>query len=427
MKIADIPARFNVPFANSAGGGYVRTIPEASQVGIQNGAASLETGFPPLNWLPVGAGGVPPFGQDMNGIIKQITQWSRWQGAGNATPYNSAFSTAVGGYPLGAILSSPTAGVLWLSTVDDNTSDPDAGGAGWTKIVTAAQVQSGALVSATAAGTANALSATLSPAPASLISGMTVTILAATDCTGSASLDLNALGAKSIVRPDLSATQKGDILAGQELSLTYNGTFWQINNPATGVSYQNLWVQQTHGTYTFTAPRSGYYYVTVIGAGGGGGSVTGSNFTGGSGGGGGLSEGFVYLTANQAVTVTVGQGGVAVNNSTGNAGTASSFGAFMTATAGTGGKGQGDATMQGGFSGVGANGTINYGLGDGDAGNLWNGGGGVPLASGKGGGPGGQSGSSGGFNGRGPGGGGGGGSQGFASGSGADGMVSVKW
>lgn len=146
MKLTDIPARFNIPFADSAGIGYVRTVPEASQIGVQGGAASLTTGFPPLNWLPVGAGGVPPFGQDMNGILKQISQWSRWQAAGGLAPYNSAFSTAIGGYPKNAILMAATENHLWLSLVDDNTANPDTGGANWLPLgqaATQAEVDAG--------------------------------------------------------------------------------------------------------------------------------------------------------------------------------------------------------------------------------------------------------------------------------------------
>ena len=132
MKIANIPAKFPIPFAESAGGSYIRSIPVSSQIGITNGAASLADGFVPLNFLPVGSGGVPPFGQDMNGILNQITLWSQWQGAGGLPIYDSSFSTSIGGYPQGSILSSgTTAGVVWLSTTDDNTSNPDAGGANW--------------------------------------------------------------------------------------------------------------------------------------------------------------------------------------------------------------------------------------------------------------------------------------------------------
>ncbi|MCF3638733.1 hypothetical protein LXM94_01945 [Rhizobium sp. TRM95111] len=132
MKLIDVPDRFNIPFADSAGGGFITyPIPEASQIGISDGRASLTDGFPPQNFLPVGAGGVPPFGQDTNGLLKQITEWNRWQGAGSPVPYSSAFSTAIGGYPQGALLASTTFTGFWLNAADDNTTDPDAGGTNW--------------------------------------------------------------------------------------------------------------------------------------------------------------------------------------------------------------------------------------------------------------------------------------------------------
>ena len=133
MKAADIPTRFPIPFANAAGGSYIRNIPTVSQIDIVDGAASLTDGFPPLNFLPIASGGVPPFGEDFNGLLKQITQWVRWSNnAGVPATYNSSFSSSIGGYPKGAMLAhaaDPTQ--FWISTVDDNTTDPDSGGADW--------------------------------------------------------------------------------------------------------------------------------------------------------------------------------------------------------------------------------------------------------------------------------------------------------
>jgi hypothetical protein len=134
MQQSQIPPSFPIPWANGAGGAYIRSIPQASQIGIQNGAASLTDGFPPLTFTPPGAGGVPPFGEDFNGILKQLSQWAQWQGAGGPILYSSAISAAIGGYANGAkVLSRVTLGTVWMSAIDDNLSDPDAGGAGWTQ------------------------------------------------------------------------------------------------------------------------------------------------------------------------------------------------------------------------------------------------------------------------------------------------------
>lgn len=228
MKLSDLPARFNIPFANSAGGGYVRPIPEASQVGVQAGAASLTTGFPPLNWLPTGAGGVPPFGQDMNGIIRWITEWSRWQGAGGLVPYDAAYSAAVGGYPLGALLTSPTANIVWLNTVDDNTTNPDAGGAGWVLMPTAPRVQTNYFNYSAAGGTANALTASMTPAVTAYSAGLTL-FLKTGVAANSGAMTINAgAGVVPLLSYSGSALSSGDVPAGSLIDIGYDGAAFRL-------------------------------------------------------------------------------------------------------------------------------------------------------------------------------------------------------
>ena len=131
MNESGVPPKFPIPWANSAGSSYVRAIPTASQIGVTDDAASLTDGFPPLCFSPGGQ----PFGQDFNGILKQITQWLQWCQAGAPIQYDSTFQSAISGYPKNAVVwSATTAGVLWLSTVDANTTNPDTGGAGWRNI-----------------------------------------------------------------------------------------------------------------------------------------------------------------------------------------------------------------------------------------------------------------------------------------------------
>jgi hypothetical protein len=132
MEASNIPAKFPIPFGNSAASGTIRAIPVASQIGVQAGAASLTDGFPPVTLLPTGSGGTPPFAQDMNGLLNQSTSWDRWFAAGGPIAYDATFQTEIGGYPSGAVIqSAATPGGFWRSTVDNNTTDPDAGGAGW--------------------------------------------------------------------------------------------------------------------------------------------------------------------------------------------------------------------------------------------------------------------------------------------------------
>lgn len=133
MKLTDIPSRFPVPFAYDADSPYIRVVPLAPPGG---GAASLQQGFPPDTFAPVVAGGIPPAGQDFNGLLNQISAWCRWQAAGGAVPYNADFVAINGGYPESAIISGSVPGLLWLSTADDNTTDPEGPSpANWTRLL----------------------------------------------------------------------------------------------------------------------------------------------------------------------------------------------------------------------------------------------------------------------------------------------------
>jgi len=134
MQASQIPAKFPLKWAQNASGSFIRPVPTNSQIGIQNGAASLNDGYPPLTFLSVSAGGAFPFGQDTNGILNQITAWSQWQNAGAAVLYDSSFSTSIGGYPAGAILYAVAGNSWWLNQTDNNTTNPDTGGAGWQKL-----------------------------------------------------------------------------------------------------------------------------------------------------------------------------------------------------------------------------------------------------------------------------------------------------
>lgn len=130
MEAANIPAKLPRPWASDASSSYQRTIPDTTGVA---GAASWQQGFPgPATFTSLSAGGFAADGRDMNGGLLMISAWAWWQAAGGPVYYDAGFSTTVGGYPAGAYLQqASTPGAFWLSTVDNNTSDPDTGGANW--------------------------------------------------------------------------------------------------------------------------------------------------------------------------------------------------------------------------------------------------------------------------------------------------------
>lgn len=131
MNIGSPPARFNKEIAAS---GETRTVPDNSQIGIVNGAASLTDGFPPLNRTPVGSGGVPPSIRDMNEFLRRISALLRWISAGGGFKHNSTYVSNISGYPKGAKVLGSSDVSYWLNTADANTTDPEASGSvgnGW--------------------------------------------------------------------------------------------------------------------------------------------------------------------------------------------------------------------------------------------------------------------------------------------------------
>jgi len=227
MQLADIPPKFPIPFANGAGVGFIRPIPVPSQSGITPGAASLTDGFPPLNLTPLGVGGVPPFGQDMNGLMNQVTAWVRWANAGGPVAFDAAFSGSVGGYPKGAIVSSAvTAGLFFYSLNDNNATNPDAAGAGWVSF----SLVGGPPNYFVDSGTVNALVITPAPQVAAYVDGMAFRVYPSHINTGAATLAVDGLAAISIVNPDGSALIGGEIAVGAVMELTHVGSAFQWTN-----------------------------------------------------------------------------------------------------------------------------------------------------------------------------------------------------
>lgn len=128
MKLSDAPSKLLLPFANSGGKNSI-PVPSSGTPG----AASYTDGFPPLTRTPVNAGGIPPSGLDMNGVIFEVSDPVRWYGAGAGFEFDSTFATDsnIGGYPKGSRVLRADGSGYWLSVIDDNENDPDAGGAGW--------------------------------------------------------------------------------------------------------------------------------------------------------------------------------------------------------------------------------------------------------------------------------------------------------
>lgn len=113
------PAYINIP------------IPVPSQISTTVNAASFTDGFPPNTMTPEASGGLPFFGQDMNGILYMVSAYCANFAAGALSSYNATLSGTVSGYPVGVVLVNTNGNGLWINQVSGNTTNPDTGGAGW--------------------------------------------------------------------------------------------------------------------------------------------------------------------------------------------------------------------------------------------------------------------------------------------------------
>lgn len=93
------------------------------------------------------------------------------------------------------------------------------------------QIQDGELIHATDSGT-NTRTATLSPAVTAYVSGMMVALKAASANTGSATINLNSVGAGTVKKGKTGASNldAGDIGAGKMGVYIHDGTNWQMLN-----------------------------------------------------------------------------------------------------------------------------------------------------------------------------------------------------
>ena len=128
MQIGNIAARLIKPFAKS---GSKATIP-LNQTDATR--ASYDQGFPPLNMTPIAAGGVPPSGQDMNGILYALSNAMQWQQAMGILPWDSAYAenADIAGYPNGALVQH--SGAIWRSKANNNAVAPSAASAAWERV-----------------------------------------------------------------------------------------------------------------------------------------------------------------------------------------------------------------------------------------------------------------------------------------------------
>ncbi len=124
MNNSAIPSRLTVLFSAS---GDKNTIPvNSTSETLADGLAAMDSGFPPLTRIALSAGGKPPRGQDFNGIFNDVYTRLQWSAAGAGYPFSNEFSTAISGYPKGAIVPASDYSGGWLNLNNGNTVNPES-------------------------------------------------------------------------------------------------------------------------------------------------------------------------------------------------------------------------------------------------------------------------------------------------------------
>jgi hypothetical protein len=187
------------------------------------------------------AGGIPPFGQDFNGIFFDITQILQYMQAGGHPTYSSELSTAIGGYPLGAMLAKASGMGFWRNITASNTTNPDSGGAGWISD------SAGSYANAT---TVTASSTTLTPAQAGqaflfTATASTVALPAASGIASGGAYKLHTSAGFTLSVSGGGAMQAGNasvtsllVPAGTEVLAVSTGAAWWVFG--TGQTLSNL-------------------------------------------------------------------------------------------------------------------------------------------------------------------------------------------
>ena len=233
MTRSSAPPKFPVAWGASAGTAYINyPVPIPSQIGSTNCLASITTGFPPLSFTPVATGGCAPFGQDFNGILKQITLWNQWNSAGAVVTWDSTFSSQIGGYPAGAVVSNASApSCSWINQTDNNATNPDAGGTGWTGACP------GGAGGGTSTGAANAQ--VVAATPFVLQPNVKVCWIAGFTNTGPLQINVNSGGLTNVFQRTLSGLLPlvgGELQAGTVACADYDGTQYELDTLATTAS-----------------------------------------------------------------------------------------------------------------------------------------------------------------------------------------------
>ena len=289
------PTKIPRAFASS---GDKNTIPDSTG---SIGLASWSEGFPAITSTPFAQGGVAPKRADFNGIFNALSAATVWQQQGGIYAYDNATDYEIGNVVLysgnlykcitangpSSAVKAPTDATVWDALIT-------AFGGTFTGNIGFSQ-NSGRIFKSDNSGD--------------------LRFFAGTSYTNGASFSLtgkDSTGGGRFTSTANDGVNTIELIGKPDGTLTWDGKSL-INNG----QYSAMFFSQTSGSYT--APYTGVYKITLKGGGGGGGGRnTNRIYTGGSGGGEGATLIFyVTLTKNQPYSYTIGAGGSAGTDGTG--------------------------------------------------------------------------------------------------------------
>src|SRR5690625_109412 len=121
------PELLSIPFARDASGATKNEIPDTPGGGAPSQQATWTQGFPAVTMQPLAVGGIPPQGQDFNGVLAALSEHTVFQNQGGVYRFDADFAAKIGGYPKGAVLQNDGGTKAYISTIDNNTDNFNAG------------------------------------------------------------------------------------------------------------------------------------------------------------------------------------------------------------------------------------------------------------------------------------------------------------
>ncbi|SOC83130.1 hypothetical protein SAMN05421890_1575 [Ensifer adhaerens] len=191
-----------------------------------------------------------------------------------------------------------------------------------------------------AAGSANALTVSLTPAPTSWaeLVGVPIRLKIATPNTDAVTLSPNELAPKAIVSLGNNALKPGQLPGGAIVTAIYDGANVQVSAPLAPRFSTSLTIISAAGAGNYVVPAGVYrigVYLWAGAPGGGGGSNTNNGYCGSCGAGSGYAYKEIDVTPGQIIPYFNGAGGIGGSpGNSGGTGQTTSFGSYFSATPG---------------------------------------------------------------------------------------------